>query len=554
MKSKKRLKFLGNEKGIAMLVALSAVLIMTFLAVEVGYNTQLELALGVTQFQRLKAYYLAKSGVQISLLRIKVYKTALQRFGGNLGKDKSLLDMIWQLPTAWPPVIAADLGLNSKDDLQKSIKKSFIDGSFLATIDSEGSKIDLTDLASPSPALSAAATQQLTQLIKNRLDEDDDWARDNRSIRADEIVNNIADWMDEDTQSKNGGDENGIYSRGDVKPTNMPMKTLSELHLVKGVTDEIYNILIKRVTLSGIKAVNVNHASKEVIRSIDAQIDDKTADEIIKRRNDPDLGPFDKDSFPSFLQTQNINMTTFNTKPPIPLFFDSEFNFKIKSTGINGRAQREIFAIVYDFDKVKTQLAAAMPKPSPSPSPQQNGAQASPTPTPTPIPTPTPMISISVDTVPTGRSFTVDGIAYTTAQNFTWVSGSLHNIATTTPQQTAGARYDWSSWSDGGGISHSASPIVATNYVANFTANDVTVSGRVVTSDFRGLRNTSVSMTDPNGVVRTATTSSFGFFSFSNIPTGVRYVFRVQSRLFRYAPVSATINDEITLPDFVGLE
>ena len=172
----------------------------------------------------------------------------------------------------------------------------------------------------------------------------------------------------------------------------------------------------------------------------------------------------------------------------------------------------------------------------------------------TPTPTPTPTISISVDTIPAGRSFTVDDITYTTAQNFTWVSGSLHNIATTTPQQTAGARYDWSSWSDGGGISHSASPIVATNYVANFTANDVTVSGRVVTSDFRGLRNTSVSMTDPNGVVRTATTSSFGFFAFSNVTTGVRYVFRVQSRLFRYAPVSATINDEITLPDFVGLE
>lgn len=177
-----------------------------------------------------------------------------------------------------------------------------------------------------------------------------------------------------------------------------------------------------------------------------------------------------------------------------------------------------------------------------------------PSPSPTPTPTPTPMISISVDTVPTGRSFTVDGIAYATAQNFSWVSGSVHTIATTTPQQTAGARYDWSSWSDGGGISHTVSPTGSTNYVANFTANDVTVSGRVVTSDFRGLRNATVSMTDPNGVVRTATTSSFGLFSFANVTTGVLYVFRVQSRLYRYAPVRVTINDEITLPDFVGLE
>ena len=82
----------------------------------------------------------------------------------------------------------------------------------------------------------------------------------------------------------------------------------------------------------------------------------------------------------------------------------------------------------------------------------------------------------------------------------------------------------------------------------------VTVSGRVLTSDSRGLRNTTVSITDSNGVVRTATTSSFGFFSFENVAAGQTYTIRISSRLFRFAPRSVQVDSNLTLADFVGLE
>lgn len=89
---------------------------------------------------------------------------------------------------------------------------------------------------------------------------------------------------------------------------------------------------------------------------------------------------------------------------------------------------------------------------------------------------------------------------------------------------------------------------------AAVSAGNVTVSGRVVTPGLTGLRNVTVQMTDSNNVVRTATTSSFGFFSFDNVATGQQYTFRVQSRLYRFAVVNVTINDTLTLPDMVGLE
>ena len=85
-------------------------------------------------------------------------------------------------------------------------------------------------------------------------------------------------------------------------------------------------------------------------------------------------------------------------------------------------------------------------------------------------------------------------------------------------------------------------------------SSNATVSGRVLTSDGRGLRNATMSITDSNGVVRTTTTSSFGFFSFDNVTTGGTYTFRVTSRLYRFAPVTVRVDGNLTLADFVGLE
>ena len=70
----------------------------------------------------------------------------------------------------------------------------------------------------------------------------------------------------------------------------------------------------------------------------------------------------------------------------------------------------------------------------------------------------------------------------------------------------------------------------------------------------RGVRNATVSMTNSQGVVRTATTSSFGFFSFANVVTGDTYTIRVASRLYRFSPQTVQVNGNLVLPDFVGLE
>ena len=79
-------------------------------------------------------------------------------------------------------------------------------------------------------------------------------------------------------------------------------------------------------------------------------------------------------------------------------------------------------------------------------------------------------IQVTIQPSPTGRSFTVDGTSYTSAQTLTWVAGSSHTIAAAVTQSGGtGIQYAWDSWSDGGALSHTVSPASNTTYTAKFT-------------------------------------------------------------------------------------
>ena len=80
-------------------------------------------------------------------------------------------------------------------------------------------------------------------------------------------------------------------------------------------------------------------------------------------------------------------------------------------------------------------------------------------------------VSATVGTSPAGLAFTVDGTSYTSPQNFSWVTGSVHTIATTATQTpSTGVQDTFTSWSDGGALSHVVTASASTtSYTAAFS-------------------------------------------------------------------------------------
>jgi len=97
---------------------------------------------------------------------------------------------------------------------------------------------------------------------------------------------------------------------------------------------------------------------------------------------------------------------------------------------------------------------------------------------------------------------------------------------------------------------------LSVNQTASFTARPTiaTVSGRVTTPSGLNLRNAVVALIDSQGVRRTATTSSFGLYSFGDTTTGQSYTLTVSSKRYRFSPQILQIDCNLTNVDFVGLE
>lgn len=346
----------------ALILALFTVLIVAFLATEITKETLLEYQISNSEIKRIRAYYAAKAGVDISLLRIQLYQTVLSNFGKQLGDNSHIADLIWSFPFSWPLVLPEDLNEVDKSQINSFTSESFLgtDTGYLTTIESEAGKIDINDLASSSEPLANATRSSLKQLIENQLDDNQEFADIHRNLDVDELLDNMKDWIDEDDQSARGGPESNLYNNesGNLK-FDRPFKTLQELKMVPGMTPELFAFLSPQVTIYGLKGINVNKATKEVLKSIDIQFTDDIVDEILERRNDPDIGPFKNEKeFFDHLESVGINMESFNPFK-IPLYYQRDYNFKIKSIGFHGKSNkytREIVAIVYDFDTVKERL------------------------------------------------------------------------------------------------------------------------------------------------------------------------------------------------------
>ena len=83
-------------------------------------------------------------------------------------------------------------------------------------------------------------------------------------------------------------------------------------------------------------------------------------------------------------------------------------------------------------------------------------------------------------------------------------------------------------------------------------STEVSLSGRVTTIGGRGIGNARVTLTDPNGVGRVATTSAFGYFRFNNVSIGQAYTVSVRTKRYQFQPRTVEVNAELANVNFVA--
>lgn len=369
---KKRLTYnplqISKRKGVALLMATTSLILMAYIASEVTKDSSLEYVVNSQEINRIKAYYAARNSLSIALLRIKTYQQVAQM---NLPAGfADQVDQIWKFPFAWPLPIPPGLSSNTKDSTEEKAKEALFDGQYDHVITDEGSKIDINDLNSPSEVLRQTTAAQLLNIFNQQIESNDDFRNQYQNYNFTELINRITDWMTStpDYASKNGGDKRAAFADlgSDDYPPNRGFRTVDELRLVPGMTDEFFNLLQPQITIYGMKAINPNLASAKVLKSLDKNITDEAIKNALERRDDPEKGgPFKgntsdecRKDFKSFIEKYGVQTAPEFDK--IPFLCDKVINFRIVASGRSGTGkgsiQKKIIAVVMDVQKAGAKL------------------------------------------------------------------------------------------------------------------------------------------------------------------------------------------------------
>ena len=297
-----------RARGVALIIAVISITLLTVVATEFAYNTRVDLQLAANQRDEVRAYYMARSGVSLGRLLLRFQKqvdqTPIPNIGGMLSQltggggapaaggqqpASSLNIQLWKLARVDCHMLkglvsgggeggeeedsgASAPALHEDEDIAAALadapaRRSFggFTGCFLSTISDEEEKLNLQRLnAGQGDALPTA--MRLMDLLGDKRFEFLFSRDDANKVRVtpQDVVIAIKDWMDEnktasalDLVSAAGpfvdgfSDEGSGYSRYDPRyePKNARFDSIDELYRVHGVNDRFMAAFRDRLTV-----------------------------------------------------------------------------------------------------------------------------------------------------------------------------------------------------------------------------------------------------------------------------------------------------------------
>ncbi len=287
----------ASERGAALLMAVVSVAVLTALAVDLAYETQVRLRAAANARDALRAQALAESGVTMARLVVSIQAdldvarkalpgaAAGQAPGGAPTAGVPRLQLWSHIPvnTGLVQTLFGDPGAAAggpaagapAETAISTVRYGDFDGGFEARLEDEAQKIDLQ---MSNLLRSSEVKQQVTDLL--RLVCDSKWdplfsrdQADGQRYSRTDLVLHLRDWLDPDRKGSSlvavfaGGncnfeighpafeetfsDEDRPYDRGKdrYKAKNARFDSLEELHLVAGVNDAFMAAFGERFTV-----------------------------------------------------------------------------------------------------------------------------------------------------------------------------------------------------------------------------------------------------------------------------------------------------------------
>jgi len=237
-----------------LLLVLAVVALLSALLSEFAFSTLVDMRLTETFRDRTRAYYLAKGGVTVGQMLLKMDLNSY---------DALAPEELWSQGVSSYPVGEGWISVDIED---------------------LGGKLDINSLVRPDRVSPDAVSKERFYRFFANLGETD----------PEGLTAALIDWIDKDSDpyvdlvSGATGAEDDYYQRQTppYRSANRPLRSLDELGMVRGFTAELIGRIEPHVAVYGSTKINVNTASAEVLMAFSKEpvINRDAAEQIIERR------------------------------------------------------------------------------------------------------------------------------------------------------------------------------------------------------------------------------------------------------------------------------
>lgn len=373
-------KIMNNQDGVALLLVMGVIAILSFLLFEFTFETKLNKIKIYNQEDRFQARLNAESGLNYALANLRMYQE-----GRNLiEKNESIkgafssadLENILIQPFMVPIPLSSKAGLIQQNALKEFEKNNIIRGELSVNISKISGLLNPNSLRvvekpnpnpnqNPNEEKDAAANpgedgeqgnesslpakenkktnkweaartlfvKTVTQMMEDRLKTDEEFHNKHANTSPEQLVNELAFYVND--ASKTNGQEFAEakikFDQKSISAKHAPMSSIEELYLLPSWDDSIVEMLKDRMSVHELTTIPVNEMTNADLKILFPEINEIQIEEFFKYRD----GDVDKKIKPSKFKNADDFKSIVTGK--LNIISDSEYQKRmsdLKSAGL----------------------------------------------------------------------------------------------------------------------------------------------------------------------------------------------------------------------------
>lgn len=430
-------QILQNKNGIALMMVLGVIAILTYLLADFTFATKINKIKSYNYQDKAQARLTAESGLNLALTNLKIYQEGRNKLETQANAKAAFppdkLEAILTQPFIYPIPLSKNANIIQKTALADFEKENLLKGELtvsyakvvgflnpntLRLAEKTLSTSQYEDQASAEEESDTSAdgeegkegqkaatlinnkfVETLERLMKDKSDADEDFHQKYSNVSPADLVNEIKYYVNspEKMNGQSMADVQARFEQKKITPKHARMNSIDEMYLLPSWNDDLVNLIKDRMTVHEVSMISLNDITAEDLKIIFPDINEIQIEEFFKYR---DGDPVKKIAAKKFKSVEDFkNLVTGQ----LQITSDSDFNeriSKLKEAGLSLDVAGKLFKVTSQgkFNNATVTLTAFIdlpvlevpaPKKKKNPNPSSETSEndeESETPTPTPSP------------------------------------------------------------------------------------------------------------------------------------------------------------------------